>query len=237
MRSIDIKTAHNIVLTFGLASIGTRAAAFVLDGLIMSLIYMAAILVAGPAMGLEIAYVLVIVGVIFYHLVQEVFFNGQSLGKRIMKIRVVALNGSNLDIKASIIRWAIRPVDFTFTIGALGIMSAYSSDQNQRLGDRLAGTTVIHTGTTDYRSLEDILRIHDTEHTVTYPQVDKYTDQEMILVKHTLDRLTQEPHAATASAARKLAQTLARDLKITDRPASDKQFLTTLLRDYIYLTR
>ena len=52
---------------------------------------------------------------LLYHLLFEVFNNGQSIGKASLRIRVVKLDGSQPDLGSLLIRWLLRILDITFT--------------------------------------------------------------------------------------------------------------------------
>jgi len=93
---------------------------------------------------------------LLYFLVQEALF-GTTLGKSIVGLRVVGLNGERLTLKAALVRNMLRLVDIlpgpllTITIGPFGIPAIYivgavviwSSSLRQRLGDQQAQTLVV----------------------------------------------------------------------------------------------
>jgi uncharacterized RDD family membrane protein YckC len=76
-----------------------------------------------------------------YYIFAEAFY-GQTLGKRIVGIRVVDEEGGHVGFGAAVIRNLLRLVDglFFYLVGAL---FAYSSPRGQRLGDRAAHTVVV----------------------------------------------------------------------------------------------
>ena len=89
--NILIQTTQNVVLTYPLANVGVRIAAFVLDLVIVLFFYFGLIFtVFGQS---EIAQIL-LSALLFmtYHLLFEVFMNGQSPGKKIVNIQVVSLD-------------------------------------------------------------------------------------------------------------------------------------------------
>ena len=67
---------------------------------------------------------------------------GQTVGKRLMKIRVVSLESDNLTLLQGLIRRLFDLVDMLF-FGLVGILVMSQSDKTQRLGDKVAGTIVI----------------------------------------------------------------------------------------------
>jgi uncharacterized RDD family membrane protein YckC len=77
-----------------------------------------------------------------YYIVMEAQ-SGATLGKRVMKLKVVKLEGgAPLDWQASIARNVLRLIDglFFYLVGAIVV---WISDKKQRLGDKVAGTVVV----------------------------------------------------------------------------------------------
>lgn len=68
--------------------------------------------------------------------------SGATIGKRILGLQVVRLDGGKIDMRQALIRNLLRIVDgfFTYLVGAVLI---WTSPTRQRLGDRIAGTTVV----------------------------------------------------------------------------------------------
>ena len=67
---------------------------------------------------------------------------GVTPGKRMVRLRVLRENGEPMTFWASLLRNALRPVDLLF-LGLVGILFVSTSDQWQRLGDRVARTIVV----------------------------------------------------------------------------------------------
>ncbi|RZN45391.1 RDD family protein [archaeon] len=69
--------------------------------------------------------------------------SGQSLGKRIMHIRVVREDGAPMDLVTAFIRNLLRIIDYLPTLYIFGIIMILISNERQRLGDMAAKTVVI----------------------------------------------------------------------------------------------
>jgi uncharacterized RDD family membrane protein YckC len=67
---------------------------------------------------------------------------GQTIGKMVMKIKVVREDGSSIDISTAFIRNILRVIDglFAYLVGAIII---WTSHKRQRLGDIAAKTVVV----------------------------------------------------------------------------------------------
>jgi uncharacterized RDD family membrane protein YckC len=69
--------------------------------------------------------------------------SGQSLGKRVMHIRVVREDGAPMDMVTAFVRNLLRIIDYLPTIYILGIIMILLSNDRQRIGDMAAKTVVV----------------------------------------------------------------------------------------------
>lgn len=155
---VNIKTPEYVSLKFSLAGLGSRAAAFVIDQLVIGLLNV--ILYFGLFFSLIssieffatdnflllIAVVIILTFVIewTYFIVQEFFWSGRTIGKRIIGIRTIQENGQRITLLASVIRNLVRIIDSLPTGYLLGIIMIFFHSQHKRLGDLAAGTIVVH---------------------------------------------------------------------------------------------
>ena len=72
----------------------------------------------------------------------EWVWDGETIGKRLLGIRVVALNGDGITLRAAVVRNVLATVDSAFFY-LVGLVSIKLSGDRQRIGDRIAGTTVV----------------------------------------------------------------------------------------------
>src|SRR3546814_456767 len=115
---------------------------------------------------------------VFYHLVCEIFLNGQSIGKRSMGIRVLKKDGTQPSLGDYLMRWIFRPIDCTIGWGSVALICILINGKGQRLGDIAAGTTVVRTRHRTH--LADIqIRESTPNYTVTYPEVISLSDQDI----------------------------------------------------------
>lgn len=68
---------------------------------------------------------------------------GQTLGKKLAKIKVVKKDFSNINFVQAFVRRLFDPIDFFPVFGILGVVLASSTKNNQRIGDLIAGTIVV----------------------------------------------------------------------------------------------
>src|SRR3954470_11305537 len=104
MPVISITTPFNIDLEFATASVGKRILAWLIDGLILLLYRLAfnyAVYDALPdneTLRLTVLVFGLVLPFLLYHFLMEVFFHGQSIGKKALGIRVVNIMGNEASI-------------------------------------------------------------------------------------------------------------------------------------------
>jgi uncharacterized RDD family membrane protein YckC len=147
MQSIRIQTSQMIELEYELAGVGDRLVAYILD----LLLYAAYSLVIG-FLNSQFDWIkgwasalITSMPILFYQLICEVYLNGQSMGKRVRNIRVISLDGAQPRLGQYLLRWLFRIVDDMISSGALAVISISVSRNAQRIGDLVAGTTVVRT--------------------------------------------------------------------------------------------
>jgi uncharacterized RDD family membrane protein YckC len=158
--SLIIRTPEGISFTQHLAGPVTRFLAFAIDlagitvvsGVVSQVLLLAAIVSADLALAARtISYFVVTIG---YSILLEWSWRGQTVGKRVLKIRVVDAEGFRLRPAQVVIRNLLRMVDLLPAFYAVGGISCLISPKYQRLGDFAANTVVIHTSPEKIPDLE-----------------------------------------------------------------------------------
>lgn len=78
-----------------------------------------------------------------YYFALEAFWNGQTVGKKLLKLRVVSMNGQPLNPGQVLVRTLLRFVDGLPVFYLAGFIAINASKDKQRLGDMAAGTNVV----------------------------------------------------------------------------------------------
>ena len=148
-RHIETITPENVRIEHELAGVASRCGAAVVDLLIQALAIAAVVvMVLGiehafklPVVGMPTAALIVTTFVLWwgYYLFFETIWNGQTPGKRLMRMRVVKYGGTPIDLVSAAIRGLIRVVD----MAVIGFVAMFFTQNNQRLGDLAAGTIVV----------------------------------------------------------------------------------------------
>lgn len=241
MKQIEIKTSGRISIQFDIANLKDRALAFLLDSVILyALIFILFYIQFGIIQGdpQKFIYIVIIPLFFFYTLFWEILLGGLTPGKKAMGLRVVKLDGHFATANDYLIRWLFRWIDIWMSFFVFGSVLINSSRYAQRLGDILAGTTIIKFNSINNLELKDILKIEDQDnYSPKYPQVVQLNDEDMIIVKRAIHRQQQYRNDAHNKLILELAVHLKNELKIKSYKGNELNFLSTLLKDYVVLTR
>jgi len=240
MQTITITTAQNIDIDYEIAGIGERIVARIIDFVLFVLVLIAGLIIgsiSGKTIGSSLTVlVLVIIYAtlyIFYDLLCETLMNGQSVGKRIMKIKVISLNGARPSFSQYLLRWLFRIVDFTLTSGICGLICVAVSAKQQRVGDIVAGTTLIktHPRTTINNLAFDP---QPDNYEAVFKEVTQLNDRDISLLREVIENyFATGNNFVVYNAATRIKELLA----ITPPAGMDElKFLQTIVRDYTHIS-
>jgi len=175
---------------------------------------------------------------VFYQLFSEILADGQSWGKKVMGLKVVRLDGKEPSLSDYLLRAVFHIVDTVFSFGVVAALLISSSNKNQRLGDMTANTAVIRVKFNLRFQLADILKINTLDdYEPTYPEVRRLSEKDMLLIKNIISRYRKYKNPAHQEVVNDLVNRLMNILDIREQPKNKIEFLKTLIRDYIVLTR
>jgi len=245
MNTIDIQTAQNVSIEYELASLRDRFIALLIDILIVFAGYFVIISILNNTVDISDGYTVNIVFMfmplllfVLYNLFLELWLNGQTIGKKTVGIKVVRLDGREPGIGNYLMRAIFHLIDTIFSMGVMGALLISSSVHKQRLGDMTANTTLIKVKFNQRFRLEDILSIGNMEdYEVTYPEIKRFSEQDMLMIKTIISRHSKYPNEAHEQVLDDLVEKVKTTLDIKQTPPNKIEFLKLLIRDYIVLTR
>jgi uncharacterized RDD family membrane protein YckC len=171
-----IETPERVELHYILANIGNRFLAAAIDhilqlllvGLVLLLVYWMrrwGILVDAFGVWVVALTVLVLFAIYWgYFTLFETFWNGQTPGKRMLKLRVVREDGRPIRFFEAFVRNLLRIVDISPPFSyAIGVATIIFNPRSKRIGDLVAGTVVVKERASEAPSLEDIIRLSEAE--------------------------------------------------------------------------
>ncbi len=155
--SLTVETPERVELSLDVAGLGTRALAYLVDALALFLFWVTAAFVFSlfkqgvsfedfQALDAFVQAAIVIGAFLVqwgYWTLFETVWEGRSLGKRALRIRVVKVDGSPVGFTDVALRNLGRVADFLPGFYALGLVTMVANPRSRRLGDLLAGTLIV----------------------------------------------------------------------------------------------
>ena len=237
---LTIETPEQIPLEFPLAGIGSRFLAIALDTLIQALGFLLIVFVAEillPAAARFTARAWTWAAAIFflcafviysgYYALFEIFWNGQTPGKRLVRLRVISDSGRPITVYEAVVRNLLRIIDQLPGLYVVGIISVFLTARNKRLGDIVAGTVVVHE-----KAVQESQPDFAAAAPSTAPSAGlQITAEELELIERFLQRrYALSPEVRRQSAEQIAARLRARLGTAQDGAANAEDYLETLAR-------
>ena len=239
MTNLAINTTQNVNLDYKIVSVGERVLGFLIDA-VLFFIYLGLVEFITDVLGMAFSDNWTVFGLqqflflplMFYSLYMHILFNGRTVGKIVMKTRVVKVDGNIVHWSNYMTLWMLRLVDIWIFLGSIGLLSMLFSEKCQRLGNAASNTVVI-----SYKKKTKISHtiLEDLEVTYTpkFHSVTLLTDKDVRLIKETYLIAKKSNDFKTVKLLReKVATTI--DVQ---SDLYDQQFIDTVLKDYNYFTQ
>lgn len=206
----------------------------------------------------EVIYTLLLFPILFYSLWTEYLFRGQTFGKMICRIRVVKLDGYKAGFSEYFARWAFRFIDFwtaffmllffipifgeevanvlsvmLFMVsGLVAFILIIRTKNSQRLGDIIAGTTVLKLREKHSINITILEEINET-YIPKYSQVMRLTDNDARIIKDTFTVARKNKDIVTLKRLRAKLESV---MEI-EAEQQDVEFIDTVMKDFNYYTQ
>ncbi len=232
--TIRIRTPESIELEFTLAGIGNRALALLIDYValnlsLLSIYFLGAFLIFSLRLGGALVrfspsaqWLIALLGLTLFGLYVgyfvgfEAFWQGQTPGKRWVKIRVIRDDAQPIGLFQATLRALMRPVDDILFVGFLFVLLG---KREKRVGDWLAGTLVVQaeeSGAPARLEFSAAARTLSQELLET-AEVSKMRPDDFAVVREYLQRRSQMAAAARMRLCRQLADRVGTILQVESR--------------------
>ncbi len=238
MARINLETTQNVLLEFELAGAGDRilsgildllfemAYAFVCYLIFFAILHLEDVFTAEGSLPLFLILLYIPIGM--YDILFEIFMNGQSPGKKILKIKVIKLDGSQPGIGDYILRWMFRIIDSMPFTYVFAIVCISISKKEQRIGDLVAGTTVVKIK--KRATLQDtILQVVEHNYKPAFKDVLRFSDKDINTIKEALEIYKRNNNPKHID---KLATKVKEILGEESNKMSSARILETLIKDF-----
>ena len=231
MSESNIITGQYVRISQTPAGLGSRIVATIIDIFVIFFYLEGLSLLLGIIKidtGLLGMFLLFYLPTIFYSFLFEVFNNGRSPGKMIMKTRVVKKDGSPPGLGEYFMRWLLQLVDIGF--GFIGILVIVTTKNSQRLGDLAAGTMVIQVN--NYRKIQvslDEFTYLERNYRPVYAAAERLTLNQVDVIRRTVDSDYGDDRERRIET---LSNKIHSMFDIPNDGIPHEKFLYTLMRDY-----
>lgn len=238
-----ILTTQNVAIHYETANIGERLLARLLD-IIFFVAYLALSYIIlgqvapyavmnGDWQWPTVVSVLIPIPVLTYTLWAESLFNGRTIGKLIMGLKVVKTDGTPAGVGEFAYRWITRLLEGEFSLFmCLALPVAIVSERSQRIGDMVAGTIVIKTK--QKSAIKNTILSHiNPNYRVVFPQVASLSDRDMNVIK---DVMAQSFETGNYQLMEYLGNKVKTTMGVYPPPQQlpTVQFLNIVLADYAH---
>jgi uncharacterized RDD family membrane protein YckC len=231
-----IETPEHFSFTFELAGPMRRAVAYGIDlavrGMVLLIVFWVGAIAGFLGMwnpdGLAVGVILLLAFILEwgYFVVLELAWDGRSVGKRALGLRVVSADGRPLGLGNVFLRNLLRAADFLPNFYALGLVVMCSDERFRRLGDTVAGTLVIFERRERIENELTIQPPPTPAELAQLPQRPDLSPRDLEALELYLRRAHQYPHARLVELAELIAPTYAARLGV--RYSNPVRFLAVL---------
>jgi uncharacterized RDD family membrane protein YckC len=250
---ISIESPEKIRFYYKIARTGARIGAYIVDMMIQAFIVFVLVVYVIAAGGLNrglftpgFASDFQLLAIAFLYLVYfflqwgyftffEMFKNGQTPGKKAMRINVIRANGDPLDASSIVLRNLLRAVDGFPFFHLLGGLISMLDKRSRRLGDMVADTVVVHEIHFDLEEPNFETKISEASKAKPAMElIKKLNEEELYVIRRFLtDRhmLTPERQNEVAS---KLAVSVRHRLNIKGNYKDETGFLEMIYKEHAH---
>jgi len=264
MANLNVKTSFNTILNLNSETVAKRIFAYFIDLGVM-LLYIFLVIKLLSMFNLELDEMfsddadriywgwtsIISLPIMFYTLIAEIISGGYTIGKYLVKIKVVKIDGFQPTFVDFFTRWIFRIIDIypfllmgivfgsflaqVFTIytgGIVAIITISRSKLGQRFGDMVAGTTVIRAKQQQNINITILEEIGE-EYKPVYAQVINLSDNDARIIKETYAN-------AKKLGDKQLIDKLVTKLETVMKIKNDRnpnEFIELVLKDFNYYTQ
>ncbi len=240
MNRISLETSQHVLINYEPADIFERILAWFID-IMMLIAYSFIINFIWDGVTADdftwqgdygwIQFLIITLPVFLYHLIIETLWKGYSLGKKIMKIRVVKIDGSRPGLGSYIVRWLFRIFEITLMGGVFALITILINGKGQRLGDIVAKTSVVRDRSKTKLS-DTIFADIDTDYTPHFSGALDLTDKDINIIKEVLGSRNTYDYNTWFVMVTKTRKAIEEKTGIINPDMKGDEYLEAVIEDY-----
>lgn len=241
MSHVGIETTQHVNINYRIASIGDRLFAYAIDAIIL-VIYGITIVslwstffdTDDPTIFAEafwIPFLLVVIPSFIYKFTLEVIWGGYTVGKWLVGIRVVKIDGTRAGISNYLLRWLFSLFEITMTQGTIATMTIMINGKGQRLGDIVGKTCVIKKKRKV--SLEDTMYSElEKEYEIIFQKIGDLSDQDVTIIKEVINARKGYDKNTWFAMMQRTRKLIENKIGESEEKMDALQYLEAVIKDY-----
>ena len=233
MNKLLVNTPQNVQIEYNIAPLGKRVLAYIIDAIIRIILAYSLFFVSEHLpyndewmqYGIDSAIFFI---VLMYPLILEILMNGQTVGKLIMKIRVIRMDGNRANNFDYFLRWVIGIVEIYLFFGMIALITAIVNKNGQRLGDIVANTCLIDLNPKLDLSQTIFAEVSQT-YKIRFPEVYRLSDRDINIVK---ENFTSALHSNNYDVLQKLTRKLEEIMDVKSDGLGNIDFIQVIIQDH-----
>lgn len=240
MDRIDVETSTHVNLAYQPASLVHRLLAWAVDAALYGIYIFVFLWVWGGILPTQltdspnlswISTLMIMLPYFIYFPLLETVWNGRTIGKKILGIRVTKLDGTRAAPGDYIIRWLFRFIEISATGGVLAILTILINGKGQRLGDIAAKTSVVGEFGAPM-SYQRLFNDTDTKRPVVFETAGELNDTDIRVIRTVLNSQDEYSSSARQQLMDRSRNVIEQKIGAEDSSMSSEKYLKTVVRDY-----
>lgn len=240
MDRIDVETSTHVNLAYQPASLVHRLLAWAVDAALYGIYIFVFLWVWGGILPTQltnspnlswISTLMIMLPYFIYFPLLETVWNGRTIGKKILGIRVTKPDGTRAAPGDYIIRWLFRFIEISATGGVLAILTILINGKGQRLGDIAAKTCVVRELNAPM-SYQNVFSDTNTDRQVVFESAGELQDSDIHVIRTLINSQKEYSAPARQKLMDRSRNIIEQKIGAKDSSMSSEKYLKTVVRDY-----
>lgn len=241
MSQVGIETSQHVHINYQIANVGDRIFAYIIDAVFIAIYGFAVFAIWGSLNSSSdpdqlintfwVPYLFIAVPAFIYKVVLEIIWGGYTIGKWLVGIRVVKIDGSRAGISNYLLRWLFSIFEITMTQGLVAMAAILINGKGQRLGDIVGRTCVIKKK--KKVKLEDTLFSElDSEYEITFHRIHQLSDQDIRIIKEVINSKKEYDSSTWFVMLQRTRKLIEGKIGESEEKVDALVYLETVIKDY-----